>query len=259
MAPPAVSDSEGRPSQAMEAVFEAARNASTRRGVVALVGERGTGRSWLARWIHEASPRSTGPFVAVSAEGSSGDDLEARLFGVDAGEGRRRPGAVEAARGGTLLVKEVTEMGLGLQERLAELVAHGRFTPRGAAEALHAEVRPIITSSTALSAASAAGQLVDGLHEHLAGSCVTLPPLRDRAGDVLVIARQILGELHEAGEAPALDLDEDAAEALRLHPWPGNVGELRGVLEEAAKVAAGQLIRRADLDLPPGPVDWALS
>ncbi|HEX5655860.1 MAG TPA: sigma 54-interacting transcriptional regulator [Polyangiales bacterium] len=192
---------------------------------VLICGEAGTGKDLLARSLHVSGPRKTQPFIALDCSAVEPAALAGELFGAAA-----RAGALELARGGTLLLDEVTALPLTLQPRLSEAIAQGSFTRDGSEERVRLDVRLIAASKRRPAEELQRGKLLPALHAQISGEAVTMPPLRDRRDDLPLLARTLLARLNEGA---GLSLTPDAVAAFALHDWPGNVRELRNVIERA--------------------------
>jgi len=204
---------------------------------VLIVGEAGAGKSLAARAIHAAGPRRRGPIVAIEGT-EDADEIEARLFGREAQDGRpRRIAAVETADS-TAIVERIEHLGPRLQARLASWLESGHFERVGGHEALRARARLIATTSTEPLRLAAEGKLRDDLLARLLPARVDLPALRDRLEDLPILARYLLAALPGTPSA----LEPDAYRVLLRHPWPGNLRELRAVLERCVLRARGQPI-----------------
>ena len=204
-------------SPAMRRLFaECARVANEERAA-AIAGEPGTGKDALARALHRASVRAQGPLVTVDCSGPSAV-VELELFGRAAGDLAARAGALELARGGSLLLDHCAELPLPLQPRLAEALA----------SAASGGPRPIASSREPLAIELDRGRLHPSLFEVLRGAALAIPALRDRRDDIPLLARHLLAR---SEDGRAVTLSTEALELLTLHDWPGNVRELRNVLE----------------------------
>ncbi|MBV6408848.1 MAG: Acetoin catabolism regulatory protein [Rhodocyclaceae bacterium] len=213
---------------------------------VLLQGETGCGKEVFARALHEAGSRAAGPFVAVNCAALPETLIESELFGYRGGaftgasrEGRR--GRILAADKGTLLLDEIGDMPLPLQARLLRVLEEKEVTPLGGETAVKVDVRVVCATHRDLQQMVAEGSFRRDLYFRLAGFAVTLPPLRLRGGRAGLI-EAVLAEL-----APEAGLDPAALACLAAYPWPGNLRQLRNVLETAGALAAGAAIGLADL------------
>ncbi|WP_142849333.1 phage shock protein operon transcriptional activator [Telmatospirillum sp. J64-1] len=205
---------------------------------VVVIGERGTGKELVAARLHYLSQRWDSPFVKVNCAALSESLLDAELFGHEAGAftgaTRRRAGRFEAAHGGTLFLDEIGTMAPAVQEKVLRLVEYGEFERLGSSITQRVDVRLICATNADLPAMAAAGEFRADLLDRLSFAVVTLPPLRERPEDILLLAEHFaramtreLGRPYFAGFTPA------ALDQLLGHSWPGNVRELKNVAERA--------------------------
>ncbi|GAB4373639.1 MAG: hypothetical protein Kow0062_10890 [Acidobacteriota bacterium] len=212
---------------------------------VLIVGETGTGKELLARRFHDHSPRAAGPFVAVNCAALPSELIEAELFGIHKGVATgvdAREGRLLQAAGGTLLLDEVGDLPLELQPKLLRVLEEGVVTPVGAPSPVPCNVRIVSATNVDLHEQVRAGTFRADLLYRLAGSTVTIPPLRERPEDIIPLARAFAREAAETfGVAPA-GLDGAAARLLLGYDWPGNVRELRHAIFRAVALSGGGLI-----------------
>lgn len=235
----------------MQAVFALlAKLAPTDLGCI-LVGETGTGKELAARAIHDHSARASEPFIIVDCGAISENLIESELFGHErgafTGADRQRTGAFEAADEGTVFLDEIGELPLELQPKLLRVLERKEVKRLGSTKLQEIDVRVVAATHRDLPTMVKEGTFREDLYYRLAEVVVELPPLRDRLGDVPVIAQRILGDV--AGDGPVPDLSEDAVASLSRRAWPGNVRELRNVLKRAVVLAAGPVITAKDLSL----------
>jgi DNA-binding NtrC family response regulator len=219
--------------------------ALSERTSVLFLGESGVGKSWLARMLHQLSPRASGPFVEVQAYGKSGTALDAELFGTERAteqEGReRRPGLVETAEGGAMYFEEIADLPAELQPKLLRLIETRTFRRVGGTRDLTADVRLLVSTTRDLPALIEAGQFREDLAYRLSVMPISLPPLRERSReDRLSILLGIVNELQRQVSGAASAISPEALDRLLGHAWPGNVREMRNVLERALILARGQ-------------------
>lgn len=229
------------PSATMLALAAQLRLVANTRTTVLLLGESGTGKECLAKYIHHHSGRAANPFVVVDCATLSDRLTESELFGQEAnafpGADKRKAGFFEQADGGTLFIDEVGELSLDLQRKLLRVLETGAIRPVGAADYTRLDVRVIVASHRDLNAMVAAGGFRKDLYYRLSAFPVQIPPLRDRREDVLKLAEHFLRRL---GDAEAqLPLEGGVIAQLLAYDYPGNVRELRNLLERAAIYAAG--------------------
>ena len=242
-------------SEAMRPVFALlAKLAPTDLSAI-LVGETGTGKELAARAIHDASRRSAKPFVVVDCGAISENLIESELFGHErgafTGADRQRIGAFEAAHGGTVFLDEIGELPLDLQPKLLRVLERREIKRLGGARLLEVDVRVVAATHRDLPAMVREGKFREDLYYRLAEVVVPLPPLRERRGDLGLLAQRILDEYAEPGQRPP-QLDQGAIEELERRPWPGNVRELRNVLRRTMMMSSGPVLRAADLRLGAG-------
>ncbi len=220
---------------------------------VLLLGETGSGKEQAARAVHQWSPRAARPFLAVNCSVLSGELAMSELFGHErgafTGADRRRAGRFELADGGTLFLDEVAELPGEAQAMLLRVLQEGAFERLGGGVTLHVDVRVIAATHRDLEAEVAAGRFREDLFFRLGAFPVRLPPLRERPGDVLLLAQHLLEGLRQRLGMPELALSEEAARILEGHHWPGNVRELGNVLERAAILAGGGTIGARHVEL----------
>lgn len=229
---------------------------------VLLLGESGTGKELVARRIHRRSPRNAGPFVAVNCAALPENLAESELFGHEkgafTGAEARRVGRFEEAGGGTLFLDEVGELSLPLQAKLLRVLEERVVRRVGGNADVPVSIRLVAATNRDLALEVERGGLRRDLYFRLAVVPVTLPPLRERTGDLPLLAVRLLDRLAARHGIPRAELTEPASRALERYGWPGNVRELRNVLERALVVRAGAPIRPEDLHLPaerPAPLD----
>ncbi|MBL8388762.1 MAG: sigma 54-interacting transcriptional regulator [Hydrogenophaga sp.] len=213
------------------------------RATVLLLGESGTGKELVARAIHEASPRATKPLVAVDCSSLPETLFESELFGHErgafTGATAAKGGLVEAASGGTLFLDEVGDIPLPMQVKLLRLLETGTYRRVGSTELRHADIRVVSATHRDLDHLIAEGRFREDLYHRLSTFPILLPPLRERQGDMALLAPALL----ERVAAPRrLSLSPAALARLEAQPFPGNVRELRNLLERTALLCDGDLI-----------------
>jgi len=238
----------------MRLVEEAAASSSAS---VSIVGEPGTGKKLAARTIHELSARRNGPYVPVACTGLPDDLMESELWGHErdafAGADRRRDGLLAMANGGTLLLDEITELKVELQAKLLRTIEEKKLRRIGAGNESESEipldVRLIAASSKSLTDATHYGRLREDLFSRLNTFTIELPPLRDRLEDIPALVEAFIAQSAETNHKSVSGVDNECLEILRLYRWPGNVLQLRNVIERATVVARRPLLAAADLPL----------
>jgi two-component system response regulator AtoC len=233
-----------------DVLAQAARVAQTETTVL-LTGESGTGKEVVARFIHHASRRSRGPFVAINCAALPDELLESELFGYErgafTGAVSAKPGRIEQANGGVLFLDEVGEMAPTVQAKLLRVLEQREFMRLGSTRVLHADIRVIAATNRDLHAAIGRGQFREDLYYRLGVFEIALPPLRERPEDILELADAFLKEIGETIGRPAAGIAADAKEQLLSYSWPGNVRELRNAIERAVILADGGYIRSEHL------------
>ena len=244
----------GDSAQWREVLTEATKVARTDTTVL-ITGESGTGKEVVARFIHSASARSRGPFVALNCAALPEQLLESELFGYERGAftsaQQAKPGQIELASGGVLFLDEVTEMSLSAQAKFLRVLQEREFQRLGATRTLKANVRVIAASNRDLRQAVEKGTFREDLFYRLQVFDIAIAPLRQRPDDILPLSEAMLQDIGRSFGQPAPALTPAAREALLKHNWPGNVRELRNALERAAiqsdgaPIGVGHLALRA--------------
>ncbi len=222
---------------------------------VLITGESGTGKDLVARLLHAEGSRPAGPFIAINCAGLAESRLELELFGVEKGAypgaDQRRLGLFELAAGGTLYLDNIGDLDLKLQGKLLRALETGSFFRVGGTQQVAVDVRVLASTTRDLSRMVQAETFRDDLLHRINTIRIALPPLRDRATDIALLARHFLALLAPRGEQgrSALRLSDDAVAALERYRWPGNVRELRNVMERAALLATHDTVHAGDLPL----------
>lgn len=236
-------------SHAWREVIRRATQVAATEATTCLQGESGTGKEVIARFIHQRSPRWRGPFIAINCAALPEQLLESELFGFErgafTGAQQPKPGQIELASGGVLLLDEVTEMTPAAQAKFLRVLQEREFLRLGGTRAVRVNVRVIAATNRNLDEAVAEGTFRADLYYRLNVFDIRLPPLRERRDDILPLA---VGFLREFAGAET-ELTPQAKEALRCHEWPGNVRELRNVLERAVIMCDGPFIDPEHLSL----------
>ncbi len=204
---------------------------------VLILGESGTGKELLARAVHAASPRATGPFVVENCAAIADTLLESELFGhkrgAFTGAVEDHVGLFQRAHGGTVFLDEIGETSPAFQVKLLRVLQEGELRPVGSARAVPVDVRVIAATHRALELEVREGRFREDLYYRIAGVTLNMPPLRERPGDVLPIAERILQAVNAELGRPATTLSADARALLLAYPWPGNIRELRNEITRA--------------------------
>jgi len=213
---------------------------------VLLTGESGTGKEVVARFIHRASPRQSGPFVGLNCAALPDQLLEAELFGYErgafTGAQQAKPGQIEMAAGGVLFLDEIGSMTLGAQAKLLRVLQEREFSRLGSTRVQKANVRVIAATNRDLAKAMQHGEFREDLFYRLQVFEIRLPPLRERPDDILPLSEAFLEEIGRSFGRPPAGLTRDARDALLQRRWPGNARELRNALERAAILSESGLI-----------------
>lgn len=212
---------------------------------ILIAGEAGTGKRELARMLHDLSSRADAPFVECVVASAERYALEATIFGVegvsDAPSGPAKAGLLEIADGGTLVLEEITAAPEGVQVQLAAMLEHQAYRRSGGTREIPVDVRVVATTSRDVDAALAEGRMDRGLYYRLKAMTLTAPPLRDLSRDDLVAAIQrTLNQLAPTVPGAPGRLTDEALDRLSSHGWPGNLREVRHVLERGLQLARGQ-------------------
>jgi transcriptional regulator with PAS, ATPase and Fis domain len=236
MAKPSIPVS-GYRSKAMRETMELARQAAVTDSIVLLLGESGSGKDHLARWIHEQSRRSGSPFLTINCAAVPHDLAESELFGHESGAftgaRNRKKGLLELAEGGTLLLNEIAELSPSLQSKLLVFLDSRSFVRLGGQKAVSVDARILAATHKDLEAEVQAGHFSKPLFYRLNVLPITVPPLRERIDDISDLSRELIARVAaemNLSRIPALD--PGSLKSLTRYAWPGNVRELRNVLEK---------------------------
>ncbi len=234
-------------SPAMQAVYEFIAKAAASELSVSLAGETGTGKSLVARAIHQQSSRASAPFVVVNCGALPETLLESELFGHQkgafTGAVQERKGKILSADRGTLFLDEVATLSLPAQAKLLQALEEKQFHPLGSDRPVRADVRVIAATNEDLAGAVAAGKFRQDLYYRLQVLGCRLPPLRERKEDIPLLAGHFLNQISPEG----IRVDPGAMNALLAHDWPGNVRELENVLKGAVAGSEKEVLSREDL------------
>ncbi|HSM21226.1 MAG TPA: sigma-54 dependent transcriptional regulator, partial [Rubrivivax sp.] len=242
-------------SAAMQQVRSLVERVARSMAPVLVCGESGTGKELVARAIHDCSPRTGGPFVAVNCGAIPENLLEAEFFGYRkgafTGANEDREGFFQAAQGGTLFLDEIGDLPLQMQSKLLRVIQERAVRPLGAVAEAPVNVRIVSATHKDLGAEVQAGRFRQDLYYRLNVIRIVVPPLRERIADMPAICAAVLQRIAaDAGVSPPPVLEPDALQHLLRYAFPGNVRELENLLHRALALAAGHEIGRADLGLP---------
>ncbi len=242
-------------SAAMQAVHRLIELAAPTPAAVLITGESGTGKELAARTLHELSPRSRGPFVAVNCAAIPETLLESEIFGHEKGAFtgalERRPGCFELAHEGTIFLDEIAEMSAALQAKFLRILEDGMVRRLGSKAEIKVDVRVLAATNKDPEQAMKAGTFREDLYYRLNVVSLTMPPLRDRREDIPLLVQAFIEEFNGKYDKRISSVGDGALDALMAHAWPGNVRELRNSMERAAIVCEGSLIEAAHLPSSP--------
>jgi two-component system nitrogen regulation response regulator NtrX len=230
---------------------------------VLISGPAGVGKEIAARMIHQWSPRARAPFIVLSAAMMSPERVEEELFGSES-EGTMRPGLLEHAHGGTLFLDEIADMPQTTQAKILRVLTDQSYTRVGGQRPVKVDVRVLSATSRNLQEEIAAGRFREDLYYRLNVVPVKLPPLRERREDIPELVSHFLARLAAERRITAPSISEEAMAALQAHDWPGNVRQLRNIIERTLILAPGDRVSCIEVDLLPpeildnqGPVGGA--
>ncbi|MBR5894124.1 MAG: sigma-54-dependent Fis family transcriptional regulator [Akkermansia sp.] len=235
----------------MQRIFNRIRQVAPTNATVLIEGETGTGKELVARALHTLSPRNKSKFVAVNCAALSPQLMESELFGHEKGAFtgalQRRKGRFEEADGGTLFLDEIGEIDIPTQVKLLRVLSERTIERVGSNEPIAVNVRVVAATNRNLEEMVQAGSFRLDLYQRLNVISVQMPPLRERAGDVVLMANAFAQELSRENNKPVRHFSRAALELLREYPWPGNVRQLRTAVEHGVVMCEGGTIEPADL------------
>jgi transcriptional regulator with PAS, ATPase and Fis domain len=235
----------------MSGLKKAAGDIAPRRSTVMILGETGSGKEMLARYIHQQSPRATQPFIPVDCSSLSDTLFESELFGhvkgAFTGATRDSLGFIRAANGGTLFLDEIGELSLHLQSKFLRVIQERCVVPVGDVRPIPVDIRVVSATNRSLDAMVRDGSFRQDLFFRLNVVVLKLPPLRERDSDVIPLAEHFLKTQADLYAEPCKRVSPEAAMLLQDYAWPGNVRELSNVMEHAHVIASGDEITVADL------------
>ncbi|MEM6522389.1 MAG: sigma-54 dependent transcriptional regulator [Bacteroidota bacterium] len=238
-------------SSALQKVFGLLEKAVKTNITVSITGETGTGKELVAKAIHYNSPKKKKPFVAVNITAIPSELMESELFGHEKGSftgaSTRRIGKFEEAEGGTIFLDEIGEMNLNLQSKLLRVLQERELTRVGGNEVIKLDIRLIVATHRDLAEEVKSGNFREDLYYRLLGLPVQLPPLRDRDKDIILLAKYFLKTFAKENDLPELILSSEAQEKLMSYPFPGNVRELKSIIELAAVMANDAEVQAEDI------------
>jgi DNA-binding NtrC family response regulator len=238
-------------SPAMAAVFDLVRRAARSEANILIQGESGTGKELIARAIHAQSPRAAEVFVPVDCAALPDALLESELFGHErgafTGADRTKPGMIEVADRGTLFLDEIGELPQALQAKLLRALQERQIRRVGGTKFLNVDVRLVSATNRDTAELVRKGEFRDDLFYRVNVITITLPPLRERTGDMTLLAHHFLRRYGRNRESPLEGIEPEALACLEAYAWPGNVRELQNVIERACVLTDGPMIRIRDL------------
>lgn len=238
-------------SPAFEGVLRGIRTAAQTRSTVLIMGETGTGKSLIARAIHEQSQEQHRPFQVIDCttvpEGMMESELFGHVRGAFTGAVSDKRGLIEVANGGTVFFDEIGELPLALQAKLLRVLEENEVRPVGGTRSRHVDMRFIAATNRNLEQRIRDGAFRKDLYYRLAVVQISVPPLRERREDIRILARHLLGKLSREFGKTGCHFDEEALHCLTAYQWPGNGREVRNVIERAMMLVTGDTITAADV------------
>ncbi|MEO5924306.1 MAG: sigma-54 dependent transcriptional regulator [Bryobacteraceae bacterium] len=238
-------------SPSMQEVFALLRQVAPSKAAVLITGESGTGKELAARAIHQLSPRKAGPFVAINCAALPDSLMESELFGHEKGAFTgavdRRAGCFELAQNGTVLLDEIGDMPMATQAKLLRVLEDQRVRRLGGKSEIQLDVRVVASTNAPLEAAIKEGKFREDLYYRLNVFPIPLPPLRERKEDIPALAQALIAAMNQKHGTRVTDVSTDVLKRLQLHEWPGNIRELRNLMERACIIANEGSIQLAHL------------
>ncbi len=231
-------------------VLEVAEKLAATATTLLITGESGTGKDQLARWIHQRGTRRDAPFLKIDCSSLPAELVESELFGHERGAFTgavdRKPGRLEMAQGGTIVLDEVASLAPGMQSKLLRVLEERTFERLGGTETLRMDARLMALTNTDLTKAVATGRFREDLYFRLNVLAIAVPPLRERRGDIPLLAQHFLARLGPVHGRPDAVLDPAALQLLETYSWPGNARELKNAIEHALVFANQPLLAPRD-------------
>ena len=219
---------------------------------VLIMGENGTGKELVARWLHEKSNRADGPFVEVNCAAIPSELIESELFGHERGAFtsaiKQRKGKFEQANGGTLFMDEIGDMSLSAQAKVLRALQESKISRVGSDKDVAVDVRVVAATNKDIKAELPKGNFREDLYHRLSVIVIKVPPLRERASDISELVAHFISKIAEEHNIAAKSVDAEALEALASMPWTGNIRELRNVVERLM-ILSGDKITLQDVKL----------
>jgi len=238
-------------SPAITRIFDLIDKATQTSIVVSLLGETGTGKDLVAKAIHYNSPRRTGSFVPINVSAIPGELIESEFFGYEkgafTGANTRKKGKFEQANDGTIFLDEIAEMDTNMQTKLLRVLQEKELTRVGGNMIIKFDARVIVATNKDLAEEVNKGNFREDLYYRLLGLPIELPPLRERGDDVLILAKFFLGEFCKENNMEMKTLGSEAQKRLMVYTYPGNVRELKAIIDLAAVMSNGLMIEESDI------------
>lgn len=232
-------------------IMNLAKTVAQSKATILIQGESGTGKELIANLIHQSSNRANKPFVAINCAAIPENLLESELFGYErgafTGAVSAKSGKFELAHTGTLFLDEISEMDIRLQAKLLRVIQEGEVDRLGGRRPTAVDVRIVATTNRNLSDCVREGSFREDLFYRLNVVNLTLPALRERTGDVKILAESFIKYYAEKNGKPVSGISQESLALLDMHTWPGNVRELENVMERAVITAQGMLIQSKDI------------
>jgi len=238
-------------SPAIRNIFKLIEKATKSNISVSITGETGTGKELVAKAIHYNSPRAKNQFVAINVSAVPGELIESEMFGHEKGSftgaTTRKIGKFELAHKGTIFLDEIVDMDQNMQTKLLRVLQEKEFTRVGGNEVIKTDARVICATNKNMQEEVKNGNFREDLYYRLLGLPIELPPLRQRGNDILILAKYFVDEFCKENKLPILNISEKAKEKLMKYPFPGNVRELKAVMELAAVLTSSDSIGEEDI------------
>lgn len=238
-------------SPAITRIFDLIEKATQTNIVVSLLGETGTGKDLVAKAIHYNSPRKAGPFVPINVSAIPGELIESEFFGYEkgafTGANTRKKGKFEQANNGTIFLDEIAEMDTNMQSKLLRVLQEKELTRVGGNATIKFDARVIVATNKDLAEEVKKKNFREDLYYRLLGLPIELPPLRDRGNDILILAKHFLEEFCRENKLQKKMLSQEARERLMHYSYPGNVRELKAIIDLAAVMSENEIIKAGDI------------
>ena len=238
-------------SPAIRRIFDLIDKATQTSIVVSLLGETGTGKDLVAKAIHYNSPRKAGPFVPINVSAIPSELIESEFFGYErgafTGANTRKKGKFEQANDGTIFLDEIAEMDMNMQTKLLRVLQEKELSRVGGNQIIKFDARVIVATNKDLATEVTKGNFREDLYYRLLGLPIELPPLRDRGDDILILAKFFLDEFCKENKLGTKTLGPEAQKRLLVYTYPGNVRELKAIIDLSAVMSSGDVIEEGDI------------